>query len=89
MNTLSFLRKQLQMHDKVTKRMQLTFCLRTFTLKYEHVSAVESAPDGSSGNTPTFEAEIKGVLKVTIESHLKMHMICLAYFSVCTLWMAP
>ena len=67
----------------------MTCCLMTFTLKYEHVSVVEAAPDGSSGNTPTFEVEIKGVLKVTIESHLKMHMICLAYFSVRTLWMAP
>ena len=29
------------MHNKVTKRMHLTFYLMTFTLKYEHVSAVE------------------------------------------------
>ena len=38
----------------------MTFYLMTFTLKYEHVSAVKGAPDRSSENTPIFEAEIKG-----------------------------
>ena len=55
--------------------MQLTFYLMTFTLKYEHVSAVEGAPDGSSQGTSTFEVEIKGALLVTIELHLKMHIV--------------
>ena len=53
----------------------MTFYLMTFALKYEHVSAVEGAPDGSSHRTPTFEVEIKGPLEVTIELHLKMHMV--------------
>ena len=56
-------------------RVHLTFYLMTFALKYEHVTAVEGAPDGSSENTPTFEVEIKGALEVTIELHLKMHKV--------------
>ena len=48
-----------KMHNKVTKRMQLTFYLMTFALKYEYVSAVEGAPDGSFEGTPTFEVKIK------------------------------
>ena len=44
-------------------------------LKYEHVSAIEGAPDSSSEGTPTFDVEIKVVLEVTIELHLKMHMV--------------
>ena len=55
--------------------MHLTFYLMTFALKYEHASAFESAPDGSSECTPRFEVEIKCVLEVTIEMHLKMHML--------------
>ena len=55
--------------------MQLTFYFMTFALTYEHVSAVEGAPDGSSHWTLTFEVEIKGPLEVTIELHLKMHMV--------------
>ena len=51
------------------------FHLMTLALKYEDVSAVESARDGSSEDTPTFEVEIKDVLEVTIELHLKMHMV--------------
>ena len=71
----SSLCKQLKVHNKVTKRMHLTFYLMTFALKYEHASAFEGAPDGSSECTPRFEVEIKGVLEVTIEMHLKMHML--------------
>ena len=63
------------MHNKVTKGMPLTFYLMTFALKYEHISAVEGAPDGSSEGTPTFEVEIKGAFEVTIELHLKIHMV--------------
>ena len=55
--------------------MHLTFYLMTFTLKYEHVSAAEGAPDGSSEETPIFEVEIKGALEVTIEFHLKIYMV--------------
>ena len=33
---------------EVTKKMPLTFSLMTFALKYEHVSAIDGAPDGSS-----------------------------------------
>ena len=55
--------------------MHLTFYMMTFALKYEHVSAVEGVPDGSSEGTPTFELEIKGALEVTIELHLKMQMV--------------
>ena len=55
--------------------MQLTFYLMTFARKYEHVSAVEGAPDRSSKDTPTFEIEIKNALENTIELHLKMHMV--------------
>ena len=36
------------LHNKGTKKMYLTFYLMPFTLKYEHVSAVEGAPGGSS-----------------------------------------
>ena len=36
------------MYNKMTRSMHLNFYLMTFTLIYEHVSAVESAPDGSS-----------------------------------------
>ena len=46
--------------------MQLTFYLMTFTLKYEHVSAVKGAPDRSSENTPIFEFEIKGAFEVRL-----------------------
>ena len=56
-------------------RVHLTFCLITFALKYEHVTAVEGAPDGSFENTPTFEVEIKRALEVTIELHLKMDKV--------------
>ena len=37
----------------------------TFAVKYEHVSAFEGVPDGSSEGTPTFEVGIKDVLVVT------------------------
>ena len=51
-------------------------CTWRFTwFKYEHVSAVESAPGGLSEDTPTFEAEIKGELYVATEIYLKMHMV--------------
>ena len=43
--------------------------------KYEHVSAFEGVPDGSSEGTPTSEVEIKGVLEVTIELQMKMRMM--------------
>ena len=33
-------------------------------LKYEHISAVEGAPVGSSKDTHGFEVEIKGALEV-------------------------
>ena len=46
-----------------------------FAFNYEHVSAVEGAPDGSSRGTPTFEVEIKGALEVTTKLHVKMHMM--------------
>ena len=52
----------------------MTFYLMTFVLKYEHVSAFEGVPDGSSESTPPFEVEIKGV-EVIIEMRLKMHMV--------------
>ena len=45
------------------------FYLMTFALKYEHVSAVEGAPNGSSEDTPTTEVEIKGALEVTTALH--------------------
>ena len=47
--------------------MHLAFYLMTFTLKYEHLCAVEGAPDGSLKGTPTFA--------VTIELHLKIQMV--------------
>ena len=47
----------------------------TFPLKYEHVSEIDGAPDGSSEDTPTFEVEIKSVFEVTMEFHLKMYMV--------------
>ena len=53
-------------------RVHLTFCLITFALKYEHVTAVEGAPDGSFENTPTFEVKIKGAREVT---RLKMDKV--------------
>ena len=37
----------------------------TFAVKYEHDSAFEGVPDGSSEGTPTFEVGIKVVLVVT------------------------
>ena len=63
------------MHDKVTKKMHLTFYLITCPLKYEDVSAVKGAPEVSSQRTPTFEVEIKGASEVRIELHLKMYMV--------------
>ena len=55
--------------------MHLKFQLMTFAFKYEHVIAVEGAPDGSSEGAPTFQVEIKDALEVTIELHLKKHMV--------------
>ena len=46
-----------------------------FALKYEHVSAVESAADGLYQGTPTFEVKIKGALEVKIELRLQMHKV--------------
>ena len=63
------------MHKRVTKRTHLTFYLMIFVLKYEHVNAVEGAPDGSSEGTPTFEVEIKGELEATIDLDGKMHLL--------------
>ena len=56
------------MHNKVTKRMHLTFYLN------ERVSAVEGATDVSFQGTSTFEVEVKDAIEVTTELHLKMHM---------------
>ena len=56
--------------------MHLAFYLMMFTLKYEHFSAVQCAPDGSSEGTPTFGVKIKRALEVVIELHLKTHMRC-------------
>ena len=64
------------MHNKVTKRMHLTFYLMMFALKYEHDRAFEGVPDGSSEETPTFEVEIKSALEVRIELHLKLQLSC-------------
>ena len=47
----------------------------TFTLKYEHFSENEGAPDGSSEDTLTFEVKIKGALDVTTELHLTIHRV--------------
>ena len=55
--------------------MHLTLYLMTFTLKYEHVSENEGAPDGSSEDTLTFEVKIKGALDVTTELHLTIHRV--------------
>ena len=63
------------MHNKVTNRTHLTFFSMMFTLKYENISAVEGARNVSSEGKPTFDIEIKGALEVTIELHLKMHMV--------------
>ena len=63
------------MRNKKKIRMHLTFYLMTFTLKYEHASAVEGAPDGSSEGIPISEVKVKGVLEITIELHLKMHLV--------------
>ena len=46
-----------------------------FSLKYENDSEVKGAPDGLSQGKPTFEVETEGALDVTIELHLKMHMV--------------
>ena len=71
MDPLEFSLKAIEDANKVKKRMRLIFCLMMFTLNYEHVSAVESVPDGS-----IFEVEIQGTLEVAIELNLKMHMVC-------------
>ena len=47
----------------------------TFALKYEHVRAFASASGGSSEGTSTFQVKVKGVIQVTAELHLKMHMV--------------
>ena len=52
----------------MTNRMQLTFYLMVFALKYEHVSAVESAPDGSS------EAHLH--LRFKLMVHLSLQLSC-------------
>ena len=41
------------------------------------VCAVEGAPNLSFEGTPTFDVKIEGALEVTIELHLKMHMVCM------------
>ena len=46
-----------------------------FAIKYEHVSAVEWAPDDSSEGKPTSDVEVKDAIEVTIQFHLKMHMV--------------
>ena len=77
MGTLEFFFwKQLKMHNKVTKRMHLTFYLMTFALKYEYVNAVEGAPDDSSESATTFKVEIQVTLEVTIELHFNMPRWC-------------
>ena len=77
MGTLEFFFwKQLKMHNKVTKRMNLTFYLMTFALKYEYVNAVEGAPDDSSESATTFKVEIEITLEVTIELHFDMPRWC-------------
>ena len=56
----------------MTKSMHLTFYLMV------HLSmnmTVECAPDGTFEGTLTFEVEIKCVLDVTVELHLKMQMV--------------
>ena len=63
------------MQNKQTKAMHQTFYLMKFALKYEHVSAIEGAPDGLSQGLPTFEVEIKGALEIAIGLHLKMQMM--------------
>ena len=55
--------------------MHLAFYLMKFPLKYEYVSAFESAPYGSSKGAPTFEVKVKGALEVTIELHLKVRIV--------------
>ena len=52
--------KQLKMQNKVTRRIHLIFCLMTFELKYEDVSAVEGVSDGSSEGTAIFEVKSMG-----------------------------
>ena len=42
--------------------MHLTFYVMIYALKYEHVSAFQGVPDGSSEGTPRFEVEIKDIL---------------------------
>ena len=50
--------------------------MRRFTwFKYEHVSAVESAPDSLSEDTLTCKVGIKGAPQVATELHLKMHTV--------------
>ena len=46
-----------------------------FSLKYENDSEGKGASDGLSQGKPTFEVETEGALDVTIELHLKMHMV--------------
>ena len=53
----------------------MTFYLMTFAFKYEHTSAVEGAPDGSSEDTPKTHTEIKDALELTVELYLKIHMV--------------
>ena len=48
------------MQNKVTRRIHLIFCLMTFELKYEDVSAVEGVSDGSSEGTAIFEVKSMG-----------------------------
>ena len=47
----------------------------TFPLKYEYVSAFESALYGLSKGAPTFEVKVKGALEVTTELHLKLRIV--------------
>ena len=43
----------------------------TCTLKYEHFSAVEVAPDGTSEGPPTFGVEILGSLDIAFALYLR------------------
>ena len=62
------------MHNKVKKRMYLTFYL-VMHVNMKLLVQFEGVSDVSSEDVPTFDFEIKGALEVRSELHLKVHTL--------------
>ena len=61
------------MHNKVTKRIHVTFYLAVHLWWTWH--CIWGCSNGSSEDAATFEIEIKSALEATIELQLKIHIV--------------